>query len=165
MESAREACRKAGLSESEIEAWEDHLAGQTAKADDGKPRLTLVPSAIVRAIAAVREYGNDKYGDPENWRQVEIQRYRDAAYRHLLDYIDNPAGVDAESGLPALWHLACNVAFLCAMEDGELRRKPERSCETCKHYDSEGIGCIKYRFMAGYYACRNVGHRDWESRP
>ena len=41
MESAREACRKAGLSESEIEAWEDHLRGQSAKADAGKPRLTV----------------------------------------------------------------------------------------------------------------------------
>lgn len=41
MESAREACRKAGLSDSEIEAWEDSLVGQAAKADAGKPRLTV----------------------------------------------------------------------------------------------------------------------------
>ena len=87
-----------------------------AKADAGKPRLSLVPSEIIRCIARVREYGNHKYGSSENWRMVEIERYRDAAYRHLLDYIDDPAGVDAESGLPHLWHLACNVAFLCELE-------------------------------------------------
>ena len=94
------------------------LPSQEAKADIGKPRLSLVPSEIIRDIARVREYGNDKYGDPENWKTVEPERYRDAAYRHLLAYIDNPAGTDEESGLPHLWHLACNVAFLCEMEKG-----------------------------------------------
>lgn len=89
---------------------------QQAKADAGKPRLSLVPTEIIRCIAAVREYGNRKYGDPENWRRVEKERYRDAAYRHLLDYIDDPGSVDEESGLPHLWHLACNVAFLCELE-------------------------------------------------
>lgn len=94
------------------------LPSQEAKADIGKPRLSLVPSQIIRDIARVREYGNDKYGDPENWKTVEPERYRDAAYRHLLAYIDNPAGIDEESGLPHLWHLACNIAFLCEMEKG-----------------------------------------------
>lgn len=94
------------------------LPSQEAKADIGKPRLSLVPSQIIRDIARVREYGNDKYGDPENWKTVEPERYRDAAYRHLLAYIDNPAGSDEESGLPHLWHLACNIAFLCEMEKG-----------------------------------------------
>jgi len=88
---------------------------QAVKADAGKARLSLVPSEVIYAIAAIREYGNAKYGDSENWRFVEPQRYRDAAYRHLLAYIDEPQGVDSESGLPHLWHLACNVAFLCAM--------------------------------------------------
>lgn len=94
------------------------LPSQDAKADAGKPRLSLVPSEIIRDIARVREYGNDKYGDPENWKTVEPERYRDAAYGHLLAYIDNPIGTDEESGLPHLWHLACNIAFLCEMEKG-----------------------------------------------
>lgn len=90
---------------------------QEAKADAGKPQLTLVPRAILPAIARVREYGTKKYGDPENWRQVDKQRYRDAAFRHLLSYLDDPTGNDEESGLPHLWHVACNVAFLCELED------------------------------------------------
>lgn len=89
---------------------------QTAKADAGKLQLTLVPRNIIREIAAVRMYGNQKYGDPENWRDVEIDRYRDAAFRHFMDYLDDPAGVDPESGLRHLSHLACNVAFLCELE-------------------------------------------------
>ena len=97
--------------------WYARQAGQTAKADNGKPRLTLVPRRIIWDIAAIREYGNRKYHDPENWRQVEPERYRDAAYRHFMAYLDDPGGVDEESGLPHLWHLACNIAFLCEMED------------------------------------------------
>lgn len=94
----------------------DSDLSQTAKADAGKPRLTLVPRAIIWAVARIREYGNKKYKDPDNWKQVEPERYRDAAYRHFLAYLDDPKGRDEESGLPHLWHLACNIAFLCEME-------------------------------------------------
>ena len=92
---------------------------QTAKADAGKPQLTLVPRQILYDIARIREYGNNKYGDPDNWKIVEPQRYRDAAFRHLCAYLDDPDGVDEESGLKHLWHLACNVAFLCEMQKGK----------------------------------------------
>ena len=90
----------------------------TAKADAGKPRPTLVPTSLIRAVTAVREYGTAKYHDPENWRTVEPQRYRDALYRHWLAYLEDPNGTDVESGLPHLWHVACNVAFLIEMEGG-----------------------------------------------
>lgn len=89
---------------------------QSAKADAGKPKLTLVPQQIIWDIARIREYGNKKYGDPNNWKKVEIERYRDAAYRHFLLYLEDPDSVDEESGLKHLWHLACNIAFLCDME-------------------------------------------------
>lgn len=88
---------------------------QSVKADAGKLQLTLVPTQIIRDIAEVRMYGNAKYHDPENWRFVEPQRYKDALFRHLLAYLDDPNGVDEESGIPHLKHLACNVAFLCEM--------------------------------------------------
>lgn len=86
------------------------------KSDEGKIRPTLVPVSLVRAVARVREFGTRKYGDPENWRSVEPQRYRDALCRHLLAYLEDPESRDEESGLPHLWHLACNVAFLIEME-------------------------------------------------
>ena len=81
--------------------------------------MALVLMGIIWAIAAIREYGNAKYpdGGPDNWKQVEPQRYRDAAFRHFLAYLDNPSGNDEESGLPHLWHLACNIAFLIEMEE------------------------------------------------
>lgn len=98
------------------ETYSAYLKTQDAKADAGKVRLCLVPRKIIWFVAKIREYGNKKYGDPENWRKVDIQRYRDAAYRHWLAYLDDPHGVDEESGMPHLWHLACNIAFLCEME-------------------------------------------------
>ena len=97
------------------------MADQTIKADAGKPRLSLVPPAIIVAIAQVREYGVQKYGDNESWRKVDKQRYIDACYRHWLKYVADPGGVDEESGLPHLWHVACNVAFLCEMEQESLK--------------------------------------------
>ena len=92
------------------------MRDQKAKADEGKARLTLVPRQIIYDIARVREYGNNKYGDSENWRTVEAERYKDAAFRHFVAYLNDPQGKDEESGLPHLWHLACNIAFLCEME-------------------------------------------------
>lgn len=102
---------------------------QESKADAGKAQLTLVPRKIIWDIAKVRMYGTDKYGDEENWKKVETIRFQDAAMRHFLAYLDNPNDVDEESGLPHLWHLACNVAFLCERFTGEVV-KNERHGET-----------------------------------
>lgn len=89
---------------------------QQAKADQGKPCPSLCPVSLIEAVTAVRMYGAEKYGDPDNWKRVEPQRYREALYRHWLAYLKNPEACDPESGLPHLWHLACNAAFLIEME-------------------------------------------------
>ena len=128
------------------------MSDQTIKADAGKPRLSLVPTEIINQIARVREYGINKYpnGGPNNWKKVEIDRYRDAAYRHLLAYIANPKGVDEESGLPHLAHLACNVAFLCELEApqkespetveaSEEKPKNEISLDTISEEEQESL--------------------------
>ena len=93
------------------------MKDQTAKADAGKPRVSLVPTMIVRCIAVIRDYGNNKYpeGGKDNWKKVERERYVDAMYRHMLAFLDDPYSVDEESGLPHLWHLSCNASFLCEM--------------------------------------------------
>ena len=91
---------------------------QEAKKVAGKPRLSLVPRKIIWDIADVREFAiRTKYKDPDNWKRVEIERYRDTAYRHFMKYLDDPGGLDDESGLPHLAHLACNIAFLCELEN------------------------------------------------
>ena len=92
---------------------------QEAKADKDKPRPSLVQPALIRADMGVREYGCAKYRNPENWRNVEPQRYWDALLRHVLAAWDNWQAVDPESGLPHLHHIICNAGFLAQyMEDG-----------------------------------------------
>lgn len=111
-------CR--GDSLNEYTHWEPDCdmeeTNQAVKADAGKPQLTLVPRQILFDIAKVRAFGVKKYGDPDNWKKVDKQRYRDAALRHFMAYLDDPDGTDAESGLSHLAHLACNIAFLCELE-------------------------------------------------
>lgn len=88
---------------------------QSAKADKGKLELSLVNPELVKAVAEVRMYSTEKYGDSENWRKVEPKRYVDALYRHLLAYIEGNE-VDEESGLSHLAHMACNLSFLLYKE-------------------------------------------------
>lgn len=95
---------------------DNSVGNQELKRDAGKPQLTLVPTQIITDIARVREFGVAKYKKRDSWKQVAIQRYRDALFRHLLLYLNDPKGVDDESGLPHLSHVACNVAFLCELE-------------------------------------------------
>lgn len=103
----------------------DQNITQFAKADNGKLRVTLVPTQITRDIAEVRMYGDQKYHAPNNWVLVEMSRYVDAMMRHLLAFIDDPNSVDEESGIPHYKHAACNMAFICDMmsNDWDKRRR------------------------------------------
>lgn len=104
-----------------------------AKADAGKLQISLVPTQFIRDVAKVRMYGNEKYHSPANWVTVEKQRYIDALLRHILQYIDNNDAVDDESGLSALSHAACNIAFLCEMERPDWE---DRKIEILKKYNA-----------------------------
>ena len=101
------------------------MNNQIAKADAGKPDLTLVPRQIIWDVAEVREYGNRKYHSPDNWKQVSVERYRAAAFRHFLAYLEDPHGKDEESGIEHYKHLACNLAFICELEKSENMKEIE----------------------------------------
>lgn len=90
------------------------------KSDKGKYKPTLCHQTIIEAVARVREFGASRYGGYDTWKRVEEQRYRDALYRHWLAYLDNPDGLDSESGLLSLWHVACNLDFLLEMQKERL---------------------------------------------
>ena len=109
---------------------------QSVKADAGKIRPTLVPIELIEDVAEVRQFGVEKYKDPDNWQNVEIERYKDAAYRHWLAYLKDSDSVDEESGIPHYKHLACNIAFLCHME---RKRRANRKCRTCRYHEYEPI--------------------------
>lgn len=38
--------------------------------------------------------------------------------RHICKWLKDPHGNDEDSGLPHLWHIACNVAFLLELDKG-----------------------------------------------
>lgn len=89
---------------------------QTAKRDEGKLQLMQVPPEVIEDIAEVRMYGNAKYGNPDNWKDVEESRYWNALFRHLIACMRDPKAVDLESGIEHYKHIACNIAFICALE-------------------------------------------------
>ena len=95
------------------------MKNKTAKADAGKPRLSLVSPYLIEAVGTVRTYGTEKYGSPDNWREVEPDRYRDALMRHWCEYLKDPMSQDAESGLLHIDHVACNVNFLVEVAHAE----------------------------------------------
>lgn len=112
------------------------MSDQNAKRDSGKVEITLVPMEMVEAAAVVRMYGNEKYpdGGADNWKQVDVERYRNALFRHLFKYLREPYGIDYESGLPHWYHVACNVAFITQkeMELGTIPR-PEEALKKMHH--------------------------------
>lgn len=88
---------------------------QEIKADAGKRRLSLVPTQIIIDVAEVREFGIKKYGEKESWKQVELERYKDALYRHMLDFMNDSKSKAADSGIEHYKHMACNMAFICEL--------------------------------------------------
>ena len=88
------------------------------KHDGGKYRLDLVPPEIIEAVGAVMTHGAEKYGEG-SYRRVEPKRYRAALMRHICKWLKDPHGKDSDSGMPHLWHIACNVAFLLELAKGE----------------------------------------------
>lgn len=89
---------------------------QETNAGVAKRRLSLVPVQVIKDIAEVLEFGSVKYGNPDNWKEVDISLYRDALFRHLLAYLEDPEGADEENGIEHYKHMASNMSFICAME-------------------------------------------------
>lgn len=85
------------------------------KYDRDKPRLGLVPPDAILAIGTIMTYGLKKY-EQDGWKTVKPYRYKDALMRHMVEYLREPASIDSESGYKHLWHIACNIAFLCELE-------------------------------------------------
>ena len=128
-----------------------------AKYDEGKPRPSLVPVEAIEAIMHVREFGKAKYADAEDWRKVPREKWLDALLRHVLHIWDNPMALDDESGLPSMWHVITNAAFLCAAYKDELDKArgewakdvlDEKAVDECENsqcaYSSTTCGCIRY---------------------
>lgn len=81
----------------------------------GKPRLSLVPPSLRRAVAEVifksSTEGGGKY-PMHNWRKgLPMMEVADSLQRHMDHWIDGE-DFDKETGLHHFYHVACNIAFL-----------------------------------------------------
>ena len=92
---------------------------QTAKADAGKLQLGLVPPALIKEVARIRMFGAKKYKNPNNWRNVEADRYWQATLRHIVAAWNDWKKRDQESGELHISHACCNLAFLLQMIEEE----------------------------------------------
>lgn len=98
-----------------------HVPG--AKDDKGKPMagVLLDFSRALQTVVDVGTYGAKKY-TRLGWATVPegSQRYLDAMMRHLLAMDVDPDGLDPETGLPHLAHIAWNALAVLELQ---ARRK------------------------------------------
>lgn len=104
------------------------MNNQSIKKDNGKPRLDLVPLEILEPLARVREFAVKKYGKDgiEAWREISDDRLLAALLRHLVTYQKNPNALDEESGLPAIYHVVINAAFLAIKTEEKEHHESEK---------------------------------------
>ena len=79
--------------------------------NSGKAEMHQIPSSLNFAVAKTLAYGAQKY-EKGNWRKgMNWTIVYDCVQRHMLKWLDGEE-IDEESGLPHLYHVATNVAFL-----------------------------------------------------
>ena len=118
-----DAIENARVQSKGVEIDQFNRPDQQAKADAGKLEIDMVPTQIIRDIAEVRMYGNQKYHDSNNWKTVELRRYINAMLRHTLAFVDDPYGVDSESGIPHYKHAECNWSFISEILGGRVSKE------------------------------------------
>lgn len=103
------------------------------KFDENKLHLELIPPSLIIGVGEVLTYGAKKYA-PNNWRYVTHakERYQGALMRHWYAYLAGEK-LDEESGLPHLYHVATNIAFLIELE----KEKPKSLVALTKPIESE----------------------------
>ena len=97
--------------------------------NNGKAELHQVPSSLTMAVAKTLMYGAQKYEKGNFRKGMSWVSVYDCLQRHMLKWLDGEA-VDEESGLPHLYHAACNISFLIEY------------AETCPELDDRFKGII-----------------------
>ena len=98
-----------------VETTGQALDGGGERADDGKPRVDLVPPELTIAAARALGFGANKYGIG-NWeRGIPWMKVYACLLRHVFKWAWNKK-VDDETGLSHMDHIAANVAMLAAYE-------------------------------------------------
>lgn len=111
---------------------------QGLKFDSEKPDLTLVPTHLSEAVARVMMFGASKYGR-NNWRLgMEHHRLLAATMRHINKFLRGEE-FDEESGMPHLWHAACDLAFLIEYQQENIGLDDLRKPPCCLWTQCDGV--------------------------
>jgi hypothetical protein len=101
------------------------MSNKFIKHDTLKTRWHLFPLNALQEVMNVISFGAMKY-KPNNWQKVDdINRYYDAALRHIFAW-KNGEQEDSESYLHPLAHAACCLIFIISIE---LNRRVRGTCE------------------------------------
>ncbi len=92
------------------------------KFDQGKLQWSLIPWSEMKDVVKVLMKGANKYSI-DNWKNVDLKRYKDAIMRHQIDY-QGGERIDKDSGLPHMAHIICNALFI--MWHDKERLKPSK---------------------------------------
>lgn len=84
---------------------------------EGKPDYTIIPIECVKVAEKVMSYGANKHGR-ESYKTWPIEKLHQAILRHLLAYLEDPDGLDEESGMPHYYHLLANAMIITAKREG-----------------------------------------------
>ena len=126
------------------------------KYDSGKPEFSLLPPWALESVAKVLTFGAEKY-DVDNWKHVSNgeYRYRNAALRHINDYVKGEK-TDPESGCNHLAHAICCLMFILdADESGQALAPAEAKFDVPKvnyafmtHVEKEEVTQMMYSVCA-----------------
>lgn len=85
--------------------------------DPSKPQPTLIPPQFIAGVAQVLQFGAQKYSRGNWMRGMSFSSILDAIQTHLLA-IQRGEDLDLDSGLPHIYHVGCNLAFLSWYQEG-----------------------------------------------
>ncbi len=143
------------------------MTEQMLRYNQGKPRLGLLPTSLIRAItagglyenmpikllddtAAVLTFGASKYA-PNNWRKAGPWSISlDCAMRHMHKMFRKEE-LDPESGIHHAAHVACNIGFLLefiAEGDGQDDRYKTKSKISIGNVDAPDLNTVYVHLLA-----------------
>lgn len=83
-----------------------------------KPRPTLIPPEALQKASEILTFGANKYVE-NGWVDLDTTIFKDALFRHLLEYLKDENSVDSESGEKHIHHLLANALILSAKSEKE----------------------------------------------
>ena len=110
---------QAHCNEGAWEHWQPIVETEAAHHDEGKCRVDLVPTSLIRSVADILAFGAQKYSE-YNWQKgMPWRKLYGSIQRHMMSWMDKE-DIDPESGLPHLAHAACDIAFLIEYAQKQL---------------------------------------------